>query len=205
MRSGTLLLVLVVGVGSARADQAARGQVSSGVELTIRAPDAERVEVALDEVELQWRDGRGAPQEQIRAAVGTSRATEQRTTMGATVFAMRDVATIQDVSAVARGLEEQNPGAVAYLVLYEAGRPRSEATRRLLGREVAIMLDDAADAEAMVKILSAFRVRPITSVPRAYVVEAADPMGALALADKLRATPGVKTAYPLLQRRQFTR
>ena len=48
-------------------------------------------------------------------------------------------------------------------------------------------------------------MQPVASVPRAYILQAADPLDALQLADTLRARPGIKTAYVLLQTRGFLR
>jgi hypothetical protein len=187
-----------------QAAQAGRAQ-SKGIELIVRTPEPERFEAALDEIELQWRDERGAAVEQARTATGLSRATVERTTAGGAIFAIRDVAEVSELVALLREVEAQNPLSIGYIVLYEAGRPRNEATRRLLGREIAVLLADDADRDAVLQKLSGVRVSPVPSVPRAYVVEAADPMSALAMADVLRTTPGVKTAYALLQRRAFPR
>jgi hypothetical protein len=173
--------------------------------LIVRTPEPERFEAALDEIELTWRDERGAAVEQTRTAAGTSRASVTRTRAGGAVFAVRDVSVLSELAALLREVEAQNPMSVGYIVLYEAGRPHSDATRRLMGREVAVLLTDDGDRDAVLQKLSAFRVNPVASVPRAYVVEAADPLSALALVDLLRTTPGVKTAYALLLRRAFPR
>lgn len=187
------------------AGQSIRGQAPASLALTLQTPGTEQLDLALDEIELQWRNTRGLSEEVSRAATGTPRATVQTAGAGRVVFAARAVVTLQDLGLLARQLEGQNRDSVAHLVLYEAGRPRSAATRRLLGREVAVMLSDGADPDAILKTVPAINVRPVATIPRAYVVEAADPVGALGLAETLRQTPGVDTAYPLLQRRQFSR
>jgi len=171
------------------------------VQMTIHTPDAERVEIALDEIELQRVSQRAGPQ----AAAGTSHAVFQRETPGGSLFTLRGAATVDQLTAYARELEAQNPGARAYLVLYEAGRARNDATRQLLGRDVAVLIDAASTADVVLRPFSGYPTRAVESVSHAYVLEALDPLGALALADQLRATPGVKTAYPLLKRRQFLR
>ena len=198
-------LALIGPAAHAPSGQTARGQSQTSIALTLQTPEIERLDLALDEIELQWPKARGLSEDLIRAATGTLRATVRTTGAGGAVFAARTVVTLQDLGQVARELEEQNRGSVAHLVLYQAGGPRGAATRRLLGREVAVMLDDGADPDAVLKAVSALNVRPVATVPRAYVVEAADPVGALGLAETLRQTPGVRTAYPLLQRRQFSR
>lgn len=203
MRATLLLMACAVALAGSPATCDA-GQRGRGVEIAVRTPTPQRFEVALDEVEVEWRDERGQVREGQKPAAATSRTAVQRTKPGGTVFSVRETGSVDDLRAVARGLEEQNPGAVAYLVLYDAGRPRSEASRQLLGREVAVIFNDAAQAEAILSARSA-KYRPLKAVAGAYVVEAADALGALALADELDALPEVETAYPLLRRQHFTR
>jgi predicted secreted protein len=167
------------------ASVAAAQTPARAAEVIVYTPDAERFVLALDEIELQWRDERRTENERTR------------------MVAIRDSATPEDITTRARVLEAENPGAVAYLVLYEADQGRSDATRRLLGREVAVLLNDTAKADVVLKALPGLRARAVGF--GAYVVEASDPLAALALADTIRGIPGVKTAYPLLQRRHFTR
>jgi hypothetical protein len=202
---GTFVVwVLPCASGTLQASQGAR-QEGKGVELIVRTPEPERVEAALDEIELRWRNERDAAVGQTRTATGTSRTTMERSTVGGAIFAVRDVAALSELGAHLREIEARNPMSVGHIVLYEAGRPRSDATRRLLGREVAVLLADDGVRDTVLKTLSGFRVSPVAGVPRAYVVEAADPLGALALADALRTRPGVKTAYVLLLKLAFPR
>lgn len=197
----SLLTCAIALVGFAGSGDA--GQSGRSVEIAVRTPAPARFEVALDEVELEWRDERGRVRA-MPAPATTPRSAVARTTAGGTVFSVRETGGLDDLRAVARGLEERNPGAVAYLVLYEAEKPRSAATRQLLGREVAVIFKDAREAEPVLASRGA-RSRPVTSVPGAYVVEAADPLGSLALADELSALPNVQTAYPMLRRQLFPR
>jgi hypothetical protein len=75
----------------------------------------------------------------------------------------------------------------------------------VLTNEVAVILSDSADPDGVVQAYAAHDPRPLEAVPGAYVLSARDPLAAVDLADQLRAQPGVKTAYPLLQRQQFRR
>jgi hypothetical protein len=175
---------------------------TAGVELTIRTPAAERFELALDEVELQWTTEGAA---RANAPAETPRTIAQRRTTGGVVFSVRAIPTVSELERALRELEGRNPDAKGHLVLYEADRPRTEASRRLLGREIAVILTTVANPTVVFKGLSPALVRPLQSVPRAYIVEAADPLSALTLADTLRSAPGVATAYPLLQRVQYAR
>ena len=88
---------------------------------------------------------------------------------------------------------------------YEADRPRTEAARRLLGRDVALMLVDNRDPVGVLRAFPTASVRPVESVPLSYVVEAADPLEALRIAGAIRNAPGVRAAYPLLRRTYATR
>lgn len=180
-------------------------QTSLQIEVVVRTPNPERFEVAVDELELQWRGERGAARDQIRTPRPIPRAPVARNLPGRAVLAPRGVTTLQDLTTLVREVEAQNPDGTAQLVLYQAGRPRSEATRRLLGREVAVLLVEGPEGDAALSRLTSMQPRPVASVPRAYIVEAADPLGALDLAERLRTEPGVKTAYSLLQQRAFPR
>jgi hypothetical protein len=203
MSVSNFLIAVSIGVvasaGGAEAQQAA-----ARVELTIRTPQPERFELQLDEIELVWRPDNADLRAQS-AVVGTPRAVMRSRSAGRATFTARDVTTLETASALARELEQQNPGAVAHLVLHEAGRPPSEATRRLLGREVALIVDPAVDPAVLLGPAAPPSFRRVASVPGAYVIEAADPAAALALADRLRETAGVRGAYPLLKRQLFPR
>jgi hypothetical protein len=196
--AGAALALLTISAAAAQTPPA------SGIELTVRTPQPERFELALDEIEIQWRGERGTRAAQRRAATATARATVRKSSDAGTVFTVRDARAAADLREIARGLEQQNAGGVAHLVLYDAGKPHSEASRKLLGREVAVILNETIDASAILSPrVKTFRRMP--AVPNAYIAEAADPLAALALADELAAVTGVETAYPLLQRRRMTR
>jgi hypothetical protein len=189
---------------TSQAGQAGRPQ-GKEVELIVRTPEPERFEAALDEIELRWRDERGVAVEQARTATGTSRASVERKTTGGAIFTVKDIADLTELRDQLREVEAQNPMSVGHIVLYMAGQPRSDVTRRLLGREIAVLLAEGIDRNTVFERLSGVRVTPVAGVPRAYVVEAADPLTALALGDVLRMTPGVETAYALLLKRAFPR
>src|SRR3972149_8177373 len=110
-----------------------------------------------------------------------------------------------DLSARAKALQAANPGADYYLVLYEPGRPRTKATRRLLTRAVALLLDPGTSPQGVLAGLPGGGLRAVPGVADGYVVEAAEPLAAVELADELRRGGGVRNAYPLLKRQQFPR
>ncbi len=113
--------------------------------------------------------------------------------------------TPQDLLVIAQRLRAANPGAEANLVLYEPGLPKTSANRRLLTREVGLMVEQGEDPRGIVSGLSVQSLRAVPGVPGGYVVEATDPWAALELADTLRQTGGVRSAYPLLKRGFFPR
>jgi hypothetical protein len=173
--------------------------------IIIHTPHLEQLEIALDEVELEWTDlseKKLAPAESPRMIHG-SRVVKSETARA--VVAVTGIASPMDLSMMATSLKAANPGAEAHLILYEPGLPRSTATRRLLTREVGVVLEQGEDPQSLLTGISTGSVRSVPGVPEGYIVEASDPMAALSLADALRRRPGVRSAYPLLKRAYFPR
>jgi hypothetical protein len=178
---------------------------SAGPLITVHTPHPEQLEIALDEVELEWTDlseKKLAPAESPRMIYG-SRVVKSETARA--VVAVTGIASPMDLSMMATSLKAANPGAEAHLILYEPGLPRSTATRRLLTREVGVVLEQGEDPQSLLTGISAGSVRSVSGVPGGYVIEASDPIAALNLADALRRHPGVRSAYPLLKRAYFPR
>lgn len=122
-----------------------------------------------------------------------------------TVVAVSNITSPVDLSMMATAMKAANPGAEAHLILYEPGLPQSKATRRLLTREVGLLIEQGEDPQNLLAGLLAGSIRSVPGVPGGYVVEASDPIAALNLADALRQRPGVRSAYPLLKRAYFPR
>lgn len=172
--------------------------------IAIYAPEKELFELALDELDLDWsRTGlaKGAAQPAPAAAAGAR--LDTRDGHRAT-FSVSSVATREQLAAIGGALEDANPGAEVNLILYDAGAPRTAATRRMLTREVAIVFQDPQATELLSQF-AANKPRPIAGVPGGYLLEAADPVQALYLAEELRGDATVKNAYPLIKRQQFAR
>jgi hypothetical protein len=187
-----ILLVSCVSLGVAGlvlADQGKRPKrAPAGPLITIHAPHPQQWELALDEIELDWSKTPGAKERAPREVVAVTGVTGR-----------------DDLRKKAKALKDANPGAESHLVLYEPGLPRSKASRRLLTRHVGLILDKAVDPQSVLSGLPGGQIKKVPGVPDGYTVEAEDPLAALELADALRLRPGVRSAYPLLQRQQFKR
>jgi len=86
------------------------------------------------------------------------------------------------------------------LVLYPAGASRDQFSRRLLTREVLLHVQTGIDPQQLAQENGATITRQFPYLPGNYLLSAPDPGGALALAQNLRAQPGVISAEPQLAR-----
>ncbi len=174
--------------------------------IVIHRPHPEQFDLAFDEVLLDWS---GEPRAKARApavsvaTVPGSAVLESAATRA--LLRLSGVATRADLLGVAASLKIANPGAEIQLVLYPAQGRRSPATRRLLSREVELLLPEHVDPSAVLVGVRAGAVRQVQGVPGGYVVEVADPLMALDVADALRQDPRVRSAAPGVKRQQFRR
>jgi hypothetical protein len=200
-----LLVAQVLEAPVARAQQAGPAPVPSTI-LDLHVPEPRTFELALDEVELDWA---ADPQAKNRgpglAAALTARGTVIAREPARARVALTGIPDAAALTAEAAALRALNPGAAVHLVLYETQAPHTEATRRLLTTEVAVLMEAGRDPTPVVTGLGGKALRRVGSVPNAFVAEGDDPLAAVALADALRAQPGVQTAYPLLKRLRFPR
>jgi subtilisin-like proprotein convertase family protein len=88
------------------------------------------------------------------------------------------------------------------LVLYEAGQERNRYTRRVLTRQVLVLVQPGTDPAALAAAAGAAAAESFGFAPEHYLFSATEAGGALDLADRLRALPGVESADPLLARQQ---
>lgn len=207
-RLATLLTgcLILLGVDAAHAQPMKAKRPPAGPVVTIHAPHPQSLELALDEIELDWSAAPGAKaQAPAQSAIAVAGTTILERSAARAVVAVAGATTPQDLLTSALALQAANPGAEGYLVLYEPGLPKTLATRQLLTREVALVLEPGQDPVGALAGLPSGAVRPIRGVPDAYAVLAPDPLAALDLADALRQRPGVRSAYPLLKRQQFPR
>lgn len=99
---------------------------------------------------------------------------------------------------VQRRLRDQ--GEVIEPVLYEIIKGRRHGVPRLLTREILVEADPGFDVTALTG-QGAIRVRPAPGLPGAWIAEAAYPVEALDLAERMRNVQGVLNAQPLLARK----
>ena len=92
-------------------------------------------------------------------------------------------------------------GTEARLVLYESGKDRSRVTRRILTPEVLVIHSAEAGAKALKAPSADSRFKPLPMAANGMsLFEAVDPTGALDLATRLKAVPGVMRVEPQLGR-----
>jgi hypothetical protein len=172
--------------------------------VTIYTPQRLQLELALDEVELNFPAGQaGGPGAAAAVEVAGSRlelADGRRA-----IFALSGVTDLAGLQQQVAALTAVNPTAEAVLVAYVPGVPRSSATLRLVTREIAILLEPGRDARAAIAGLPAGPPRAVAGAPSGYVADAADPFKALEVAEALRQRPGVIAAYPIVRRLVFGR
>jgi subtilisin-like proprotein convertase family protein len=95
---------------------------------------------------------------------------------------------------------EKGEGRKHDLVLYEAGKPRSTATRRVLTRQVVAELLPGTDATVLQLAVKATAVARPTYAPTYAIFDFADGEAALAAVAVLRAAAGVISAESVLAR-----
>jgi subtilisin-like proprotein convertase family protein len=91
------------------------------------------------------------------------------------------------------------------LVLYEAGQPRSAATRRVLTKQVLVRVAPGTQAGLLALATGSTAGPELASLPGHYLFSTAQTGGALVLAEQLRALPGVVFADAQLARQMFKR
>lgn len=174
--------------------------LSNGRTITAAAPEPKRLILALDEVELDW-SGAGDRRAVLARDVTPVAGVRAIQPMGLRTVLKVVAGSEADLAAVSRAAETANPGAEARLVLYEEGEPRSDRTRHLLTREVAILVEPGTDVGALLTQLGVEQARQVTGVPNAWIVLAREPLESLRLVDTASATAGIRLAYPLLRKK----
>ncbi|MFT4642008.1 MAG: subtilisin-like proprotein convertase family protein, partial [Verrucomicrobiales bacterium] len=88
------------------------------------------------------------------------------------------------------------------LVLYEVGKPRSIASRRVLTRKVMVTVKTPADRDRFIAAFPAAASEKPSYAKNIVILTLADPGDSLTSLTQLRKTPGVVSAMPLLARQQ---
>jgi subtilisin-like proprotein convertase family protein len=110
----------------------------------------------------------------------------------------------EGIKRKARQLETTS-GDETELVLYEKGRPRNEWSRRVLTRQVLVRLAPGTDENALARRVNATVAERPEYAPGHYIFLVKGSGEALAVAETLRTTAGVKSAEPLLRKKQKKR
>ena len=176
----------------------------SGRTIAVAAPEPLRLVLALDEIELDWS---GAGDERVVLSRNVAAVPGVRSVQRDGLHAVLTLTagSEADVATTLRAAEAANPGAEGRLVLYEEGAPRSERTRHLLTREVAVLVDPTVGVAGLATQLGVAPPRSVAGVPNAWILLANDPLDALRLAETANGTTGVRLAYPLLRKQQALR
>jgi len=173
--------------------------------VTIYTPQRQQLELALDEVELNFPAGHGGGAAPAAAAVEIAGSRLDLADGRRAIFALSGVTDLSSLRRQVEALAAVNPAAEPALVAYVPGLPKSSATLRLLTREIGILLEPGQDASAAIAGLPAGPIRAVPGAPSGYVIDTADPFTALEVAEALRQRPGVSAAYPIVRRLVFGR
>lgn len=174
------------------------------IDVVIPMPEPRSFQLALDEFELDWpmatEVARG---ERTPAAVpGTTIVSHDRTRTVVRVNAARSADALKQTLAA---VLVANPEARGELVVYDAGRPQTDTTRRLLTSDVALLLEEGVVLQDVIAKIDGLDAKAVRGAPRGYVIRCTDPLAALDVAKALATIEGVKRAYPLLKRTRVTR
>lgn len=94
-------------------------------------------------------------------------------------------------------------GETIELVLYEIRDGKPFGTPRIVTAEVLVELEPGIDGKQILRQAGALRAEPAgMGLPHHWIARAQDSIGSLELVERLRATPGVVSADPILARRQ---
>jgi subtilisin-like proprotein convertase family protein len=137
-------------------------------------------ELALDETDEKQADGKST---QVKGA------------KGAGLGEMRQKALAK----------EKDSGRRQDLVLYEKGKPRSEATRRVETRKVLVKVAEGFDADAAAAKFGAVSVEMPAYAPGHVIFTFKEPGESLTKAEEIKAHPGVQSAEPMLAKQQRRR
>lgn len=203
MRTPLRVLSAVLCLGLCVDVSAQRRPAFVGIPFSVRTPELETFELALDELELDWSEA-GAAGRPLAAqpVVIDGTALSERTATSA-VFRVTAATSPELLASICRGLESANPASECNFVLYAPDTNRDAGTRRVMTTHLAVVLEDPASVAALEAFVQ--NPEPMDGVPGGFVFEAFDPLAAAQIADAIRVRDGIKSAYPLVKRRQFAR
>ncbi len=190
----------LIAVSVAAVETRPSGGQSAGVPtVTLRVPEAIRLELALDEFVLDWSGADADGRDRARQPAVPAGADLTRSDGLMAEFALGGQVGSKTLKDVVSQAESAN-GAAGYVVLYEPGVPRSRLTRFLLTREVVLILASPDRLAGVLDEVGVETARAIPGMAGAYVILAPSPLEAQDLADACLLRPGVSSAYPSLRR-----
>jgi hypothetical protein len=181
-----------------------QGASGPTAEIVIPTPEPRPFVLALDEIELDWTGARraGGKEPSAPASVpGTKVLGHERQRTRIRVEAAKTLKALDKALAETQAV---NPGARGEMVVYEAGRARTEVNRQLLTSNVAVILGDGVVLKSVLARAKMARAE-VTEAPGGYVIRCETPLAAIEIARELGGIEGVKHAYPLLKRTRATR
>ena len=173
-------------------------------EVLIPVPELRPFVIALDEIELDWtaRKGRTDSRPAMTPVAGATVVSDEPQRTRVRVDA---APTVEALAHVLAANQAANPGARGELVVYEKGRPRTEASRQLVTSDVALMLNEGASLDQILSRAKVADAKTVRGTPSGYVIGCDTPFTAIEVARALATIDGVKRAYPLLKRSRVTR
>lgn len=166
------LVLAMLGLASLATAQNAAADKKAEFEI-VDSGAKRRFELALDEVSERQADGKSAVVKGAKAA------------------------GLAEMKQKARAAEAAS-GRQQDLVLYEAGKPRSEATRRIVTRKVLVKAGDGFDAAAAKQLAGAESFERPAYAPGHVIFIFKGAGDSITKAEELRLLPGVLSAEPLL-------
>jgi hypothetical protein len=181
------------------------GQALPGrdLEIVIQTPERRVFLMALDEIELDWTDA--TPEQRLGPVAVRSGAEIVEQRRDRMVLRIAGVNSAPRLAELIAEEEAANPGARGRIVLYEPNRPRSPTTRRLLTRDIAVLLEGAVSIDQVLQQVGLSAAQAVPAAAGAFVIRVESPLAAVTTARALASVHGVRTAYPLLQRTAVTR
>lgn len=185
LRLMTLLLALSSVASAAPPDPVVRARV----------PEPQDLVLSLEQIGIE------APGSTLQQVASAHDAAVVRVNARTAILRLKPAASADALLARLQTIERTHPEATTFVVAAPRGAPDTADARLLITREVVFVMNDGAGVPELVT----GDARPAGPLKGAYVVAAADPLAAIALADELSTRPGVRIAYVLTKQMMVPR